>query len=349
MDVDEFLKQNDARLQTNWPLERQFVDQVLRAVRGIDFKYVTHEREVAVENNRHYRIDFAVEEGKAVQIAIEIDGYLKYDGGTRSANANEHAKAHERDRLLTLAGFQVFHFANRDVINRPQLIAQQIELILKQAREGRLDERERVAYDRLESDRLRGIEEAQEALQTGMDELRSGQDDMRANQEKDRRATEELGKRVDKIPVPPTSGSSRHLGPSSAKYLAIAIVLLGVTLAGVWFVVGRSPSADACPAAAVSWDAVGNMESGDRATIIGPVAGSRSQASGLQIDIGQPSPDPSRFNVFVPNAAVKAMSQDWVEAVTTAGQTLAVSGELSEYNGLRQIVVTRADQVSACS
>ncbi len=349
MNVDEFLKQNDARLQANSQYERQFVDQVLRAVRGIDFKDVTHEREVTVENNRHYRIDFTVEEGEAVQIAIEIDGYEKYDGGTRAAYSNEHAKALERTRLLTLAGFQVFHYANRDVIHRPQSIALQIELILKQAREGRLDERERVEYDRLESDRLRGIEEAQEALQKGLDELRSEQDDMRSKREKDRRATKQLKKRVDEIAVPPTSGSSRHLGPSSAKYLAIAIVLLGVTLAGAWFVVGRSPSANACPAAAVSWDAVGNMESGDRTTIIGPVAGSRYQKSGLQIDIGQPSPDPSRFNVFVPNAAVKAMSQDWVEAVTTAGQTLAVSGELSEYKGLRQIVVTGADQVSACS
>ncbi len=349
MNADEFLEQNPALLKENAQYERQFVDQVLRAVRGIDFKYVTHERKVTVENNCHYRIDFTVEEGEAVQIAIEIDGYFKYAGRTRAADFNEHKAALKRDRQLNHAGFRVYHYANWDVKNQPQDTAQDIELILKQARGVPLNERESAEYDRIESDRLRGTEEAQKALQKGLDELRSKQDDMRSKRKKDRRATKQLKKRVDEIAVPPTSGSSRHLGSSSAKYLAIAIVLLGVTLAGVWFVVGRSPSANACPAAAVSWDAIGNMKNKDRTTIIGPVAGSRYQKSGLQIDIGQPSPDPSRFNVFVPNAAVKAMSQDWVEAVITAGQTLAVSGELSEYNGLRQIVVTRADQVSACS
>ena len=128
---------------TNWIANHQgqfgsdyevlFAETVLPWVPELHFEAITVQYPFKdLDRNQRY-CDFVIQEGDAVRIAIEIDGYDKRGTGMGMSHA-DFIDWQRRQAALTSQGWYVLRFANRDVRDEPQRCAEHISLLLKRSR-----------------------------------------------------------------------------------------------------------------------------------------------------------------------------------------------------------------------
>lgn len=77
---------------------------------------------------------------------------------------------------------------------------------------------------------------------------------------------------------------------------------------------------------------------GEELTVQGPVTGTGSDGSGgVALDVGAPSPDPSRFVVVIPRSALKKFPAD--PAAFYDGQLISATGMIEDRSGTATMVV----------
>jgi len=101
------------------------------------------------------------------------------------------------------------------------------------------------------------------------------------------------------------------------------------------------------PAGAISWDKAKD-HIGDRATVYGPVAGTKygvtSSGKPTWLNIGKDHPSTERFVVIIWGENRGNFSQ--APEVYYLGKTIYVTGLIQEYNGIPQIEVTDPSQIN---
>jgi very-short-patch-repair endonuclease len=133
MTADEFIERNRDQLARNSPFELKFAEDVLRYVEGLDFSRVRPQRPFQDGTGRHRRIDFAIEEGATVRIAIEVDGWDKTGRGI-GRTKREFEDDSRREADLSGAGWTVLRFANTLFMREPLNCARNITLVLRRER-----------------------------------------------------------------------------------------------------------------------------------------------------------------------------------------------------------------------
>ena len=95
-----------------------FLDGVLRHVRGLDPAYIRVQHPVVGALGTPYRVDFAVlRPGQGQSIAIEIDGFQK-DKLINESTEARMASTSARQNDITAAGWSVLRFTNHQGITR---------------------------------------------------------------------------------------------------------------------------------------------------------------------------------------------------------------------------------------
>jgi very-short-patch-repair endonuclease len=336
--------------------EFRFANTVLRDVPNLDFVNVYYQVSVERDDGRIAVIDFVIDEGNGARLALEVDGYQKFDRGTREAGLKEHSESLARDRQLTILGFTTVHFSNHDVKHRPAELARQIELILKPSRGVKLSRGEADEYEQLEAQRAIGVEEYWASLQQELGAMREGHAELARSQDAIVRGQERILERMSEVEAKTSVQSSSILNtrqPSAgfARAKILALVAAVLVVAGVAFFVLRDTDGSAmsaCPPDGTPWNVATQLADGTRAVVIGPVVGVR-QPSALLVNIGAPESDPNRFKIYVPESSLSAMPASLLADISTTGQTVSVSGVVSTYDDVKQIEVTQPDQVTACT
>jgi very-short-patch-repair endonuclease len=106
---------------------------VLQHVPGVYPEIVELQRHHEERGGRQRRIDFAIEEGEFVRLAIEVDGYDKTGSGTGWTRA-EHDDFLSRQTSVVTEGWRVLRFSNRRVRDEPEACIESIALNLEAAR-----------------------------------------------------------------------------------------------------------------------------------------------------------------------------------------------------------------------
>lgn len=109
------------------------------------------------------------------------------------------------------------------------------------------------------------------------------------------------------------------------------------------------PAVRAPCARATSWADAGELEDGI-ATVRGPVVGSTyavdTKAKPTYLDLGLEFPDPDRFTVVIFGEDRENFPTPPEDAYD--GREIAVSGEVSVFNGVRQIIANHPNDITLC-
>ncbi|RMH13023.1 MAG: hypothetical protein D6701_12760 [Gemmatimonadetes bacterium] len=128
---EDFLADNRPRFQTAY--EAFFAEQVLPRVTGLSPDIVRCQREYTDGKGVARRVDFAIEEGPLVRIAIEVDGWDK-SGRGRGMTRTEFMAWSRRELDLTSRGWTVLRFPNSLVRRFPEECARHLTLTLRKVR-----------------------------------------------------------------------------------------------------------------------------------------------------------------------------------------------------------------------
>jgi very-short-patch-repair endonuclease len=136
--LDRFQRKSGRKLDSKY--ERTFLLDVLGQVPNFDFGSLEGQMSFKDSDGKQRYCDFAVEEGREVRIALEVDGYDKKGRGTGMTH-NEFVDWQRREAALVSQGWYVLRFANRDVCDRPDKCAEHVNLLLARERQkaGHLD------------------------------------------------------------------------------------------------------------------------------------------------------------------------------------------------------------------
>lgn len=131
MNFTKWVNSNKANFGSDFEL--LFAETVLPRVPELHIEAITVQYPFKdLDRNQRY-CDFVIQEGDAVRIAIEIDGYDKRGTGVGMSHA-DFIDWQRRQAALTSQGWYVLRFANRDVRDEPQRCAEHISLLLKRSR-----------------------------------------------------------------------------------------------------------------------------------------------------------------------------------------------------------------------
>lgn len=132
LDWQEWLAANRDKLGSLW--EEKFVTEVLAHVEALDFDFVTAQFPFRDADGKQRYCDFVIQEGEAVRIALEVDGYDKRGTGT-GMSREDFVDWQRRQAALVSQGWLLLRFANTDVRDEPQRGREYISLALRRARE----------------------------------------------------------------------------------------------------------------------------------------------------------------------------------------------------------------------
>jgi very-short-patch-repair endonuclease len=131
---DEWLAENSKTLdESGTPFERFFVEKVLRHVPDLSPSVVEAQTHFKDLRGGSRRIDFTIQEGEHVRIALEVDGYDKTRSGT-GMSREEFNKWSFRELSMSAAGWLPLRFANGLVVREPHNLIESIRLNLKAQR-----------------------------------------------------------------------------------------------------------------------------------------------------------------------------------------------------------------------
>ena len=183
MTITEFLKQNERHFESPW--EGRFAEDVLGRVSGLNLENVSCQFRFRDAKGKNRRIDFMIEEGEHVRIAIEVDGWDKT--GTHSGpTKGEWISDRERKLSIIAHGYELLEFPNALVRTKADNCARLIELKLISERydairaEGRAEDAEvltfseddREEFKRLDAERKAAVEELEMQLAVARGENR---------------------------------------------------------------------------------------------------------------------------------------------------------------------------------
>ncbi len=161
-------------------MERKFAEDVLGAVEDLNLESVSCQTSFQDAKGVPRRIDFTIEEGKHVRIAIEVDGWDKK--GTKSGpTKGDWISDRERKLSITAHGYDLIEFPNALVRTKPTNCARLIELKLRTERRHdehaeataddagapALSETEREEFGRLDAERMAAIKALEMQLAAG--------------------------------------------------------------------------------------------------------------------------------------------------------------------------------------
>ncbi|CAN5646916.1 hypothetical protein BH23GEM11_BH23GEM11_07480 [soil metagenome] len=133
MTFEEFIARNQVRLEQNSRFELEFARRVLPNVDDLDFARVGIQKPFQDSEGKNRRIDFVIEEGATVRIAIEVDGWDKTGRGSGMTKA-EFEGYTRREADMSGAGWTVLRFANTLFLREPLNCARNITLVLRRER-----------------------------------------------------------------------------------------------------------------------------------------------------------------------------------------------------------------------
>lgn len=110
-----------------------FVENVLPAIRGLDYSCLFAQYPFLDSDGRQRYCDFAIIESDNVRVAIEVDGYDKRGTGTGMSHA-DFIDWQRRQASLAAQGWHVLRFANKDVRDHPSRCAEPINALLDKLR-----------------------------------------------------------------------------------------------------------------------------------------------------------------------------------------------------------------------
>lgn len=135
MNWDEWIAENRRALEMDGtPFERLFVDEVLRKVPNLSPSCVSAQTTFDDLGGGTRRIDFTIEEGDYVRIALEVDGWDKTGTGSGMSRHEFHDWSY-KELSITAAGWVPLRFANGLIKRKPEDLRESIELQLKMQRE----------------------------------------------------------------------------------------------------------------------------------------------------------------------------------------------------------------------
>jgi len=131
--------------------------------------------------------------------------------------------------------------------------------------------------------------------------------------------------------------------------LPALVLLVAVLLAGCSSSKSLVPESTITPGPLKSNEPISWTEAssrfGEELTVQGPVSGTGSDgAGGVTLDVGAPAPDPSRFVVVLPKAALKGFPKD--PASYYDGQLVSATGLIEDREGTATLTVTSRDQLT---
>lgn len=124
---------NNNKVNFGSEFELLFAETVLPRVPELQFEAITVQYPFKDLDRKQRYCDFVIQEGDTVRIAIEIDGYDKRGTGMGMSHA-DFIDWQRRQAALTSQGWYVLRFANRDVRDEPQRCAEHISLLLRRSR-----------------------------------------------------------------------------------------------------------------------------------------------------------------------------------------------------------------------
>jgi very-short-patch-repair endonuclease len=126
-----WLKRHASKVQN--PFERLFVSSVLAHVPGINFDCIEPQFQFQDSDGRTRYCDFVIQEGNALRVAIEVDGYDKTGRGVGMTHL-EFIDWQRRHASLVAQGWNVIRFANKDVRTASRRCIEHLTLLLRQER-----------------------------------------------------------------------------------------------------------------------------------------------------------------------------------------------------------------------
>jgi len=133
LNPQDWLKNNQDNFGS--PYEEMFFCDVLSRI-ALDFDSLITQFKFKDFDGKTRYCDFVYQEGSAIRIAIEIDGYDKRGTGT-GMNRADFVDWQRRQAALTAQGWFVLRFANIDVRDEPERCKKHIELLLRNERQKR--------------------------------------------------------------------------------------------------------------------------------------------------------------------------------------------------------------------
>lgn len=131
MSPQDWLKNNQDKLGS--PFEEMFFRNVLSRI-TFDFDFLIAQFKFKDFDGKTRYCDFVYQDGSAIRIAIEIDGYDKRGTGT-GMSPSDFVDWQRRHAALTSQGWFVLRFANTDVRDAPERCKQHIDLLLRSERQ----------------------------------------------------------------------------------------------------------------------------------------------------------------------------------------------------------------------
>lgn len=131
MSPQDWLKNNLDKLGSSF--EEMFFRNVLSRI-TFDFGSLIAQFKFKDSDGKTRYCDFVYQEGSAIRIAIEVDGYDKRGTGT-GMSKSDFVDWQRRQAALTSQGWFVLRFANTDVRDAPERCKQHIDLLLRSERQ----------------------------------------------------------------------------------------------------------------------------------------------------------------------------------------------------------------------
>ncbi len=346
MTAEEWIEKNQHLFSTKTPYERRYVERVLAHVKGIDWSSVAAQTVIRDSGGKQRRIDFTICEGMTVRIAIEVEGYDKTGDG-KGATREEHARASAREQEIVAAGYTVIRVANRLVDREPDDCRRTVELVLKRER----GVAALVAASNTPERPLSAEDHAAYAHQVLSDAERRELMDSQA------RSIEQLrGLLADADDARAAGGDKRKrplviaaVAGAVAVAVGIAVVsLLGSAGGGNEAAVGGTEGASSC-AGASSWTAAASKvgRSGDfRGKVVRSFYNPGGRGQPTYLDLGRAYPDPRRLKVVIWGSSRDAFPG--APESIYRDKDVAVSGKVSVYRGVTQIIVRSPSSVATC-
>lgn len=341
MDAERFIERHWDKFGSPW--EERFVRDVLSRVRNLDWGTVRPQRSFAKEGTTGY-IDFAIEEGEHVRIAIEVHGYDK--DGSGQLTREKFNKELDRALLVQDAGWYLINVPNGLVKDLPHKCARTIELVLKRERARApapgsqsagagqpLAPREETELDRLRTWMSTELRRLGEALEVEV-QMREAAETHRDMIDKDRWGMLRL---------------ARYFAVIAVAMAAIVAIVVTATVRPAVQEDDAQAAVDPACNAAVHWTEAADLV-GDHAEIRGRVVDATYQrgteGSPTFLNIGRAFPASDRFDVVVWGRHRDAFPEP-PEALYE-GQEIVAEGRIEEYRGIPQMAIDSPAVIQMC-
>lgn len=130
-ELTEWIRNNERHFGS--PYESLFATTVFSLIPELRVEALGTQFAFLDSDGKQRYCDFVIQEGRSIRIAIEVDGFDKTGAG-HGMSHDEFVQWQRRQASLTVQGWYVLRFANRDVQNEPERCAKDISQLLVRLR-----------------------------------------------------------------------------------------------------------------------------------------------------------------------------------------------------------------------